>query len=119
MVEKVIGWLDREGNFFECEEYEHNDEATILQEKFNLKPIYKDGFVLFGTSLLEHLGWISITQSKYYGRVNNYPDRGFIGYENEKPFSKKQIDWFNKNRERLSPKQREHLDDFLEFARVK
>lgn len=58
---------------------------------------------------------MSITQSKYYDSLNKYLDRGFIYYENEKPFSQKQIEWFDKNREKLSTKQREHLDYFLEI----
>jgi len=62
----MCGWLDLNGKFHVCDEYDHISLANELEKKLGLKLFNEEDCKLFhGEHLLEKLGWIKFTQSQH------------------------------------------------------
>ena len=116
MVRKnVIGWLDLKGDFYSCYSYGHDELADALIEAQKIEPIIENGYVYFGTGLLEKLGYIRLTQSRFYETIHETPDKGFAYCNFDVKITKEQLKWFEDNKEILSNAQRLAFEDYIDF----
>lgn len=109
----IIGWLSPTGEFYECDCYGHSDLAINLMVDLKLQVIEKDGVFYKGEALLEELGWIRFTQTKFYDKYEEVTDKGFAFCNYDKSITYAQLKWVNENRKILSPCQLSELDDYI------
>ena len=101
----ICGWLSREGKFYECGESKHNLLASRLEKELDLKRFDEEKSIyLHDTALLETLGFIKFTQSKY-GQTAEFQVNQFMLFFGER-FSYPQRRWMDANMLKMSPSQR-------------
>lgn len=112
----MCGWLDLNGKFYSCEEYEHISLADELEEKLGLRLFDNENYIPFhGERLLEKLGWIKFTQSEFYRLLDDYPDKGYVFvFTGEHQLTKKQINWLLDSIDKFSPNQIEMIKKIFE-----
>ncbi|TYO95936.1 hypothetical protein [Desulfallas thermosapovorans] len=76
----VDGWLSREGVFYRCNYVDHSIYADKLCKKYGYQLLNSFPLSMNGEYTLEKKGWAKISNGK-------------VHYANEKPLSKKQLDF--------------------------
>jgi len=76
----IDGWLSRDGVFYKCNYVDHSLYADKICQKFGFKLLSRFPYHLNGEYTLEQKGWAKISNGK-------------VHYINEKPMSKKQLDF--------------------------
>ncbi len=76
----VDGWLSREGVLYQCNYVDHSIYADKLCKKFGYRLLKKFPYHMNGEYTLEQKGWAKISNGK-------------VHYMNEKPMSKKQLEF--------------------------
>jgi len=76
----VDGWLARDGSFYRCDYVFHAIFADRLCKKYGYKPLSTFPSSRNGEYTLEQKGWVKISNGK-------------VLYNNDKPMSKKQLDF--------------------------
>jgi len=111
----VCGWLDLNGEFHICGEYEHISLADELENKLGLKIYDRENFKLFhGEHLLEKLGWVKFTQAEFYKEYDSYPDKGYVFFLwSEHQLTRGQTDWLLDNMLTFSPSQIKMIEDIF------
>lgn len=101
----ICGWLSREGNFYECGESKHNLLASKLEKDLDLKMFSEErGIYLHDTSLLETLGFIKFTQSRY-GATDESNHNQYLLFFGTR-FSYPQRKWMEQNISKMLPEQK-------------
>lgn len=77
-LKNIDGWVDPEGNFYACQDHWSFADAMCRKRKYRL--LSKFFFKLDSEYTLEVNGWVKIS----LGRIH---------YHNEKPITKKQLDF--------------------------
>ena len=109
MSKFMCGWVNREGVFFPCNEYEHGDLARKIEYEHHLNAIFDEQFHwLSGESLLDYIGYIKVAQSNFFKEHVKY-DSGRIYYFSKYRMTKAQIEWLNDHIEDFSHEQLESL----------
>ncbi|OOM73861.1 hypothetical protein CLPUN_42960 [Clostridium puniceum] len=101
----ICGWLSREGNFYECGESKHNLLAAKLEEDLDLKMYSEERAIyLHDTALLEALGFVKFTQSKY-GSIEESIHNQYLLFFGTR-FSYPQRKWMELNISKMLPEQK-------------
>jgi len=85
-LEPKHGWLDKDGDFWQCDYGQHDDIAfsQINQHKYE----YVDNGMISATQIMEKHGWIKIQNTVAY-----HPDH--VNIEDAWYVTKKQFDFLN------------------------
>lgn len=113
MNQFLCGWLDREGEFYPCAEYEHLALAQKIEQKQHLTALFEGYGMCHDEFLLEQLGWVKLTQRDFYKDYECYPDCGCTLYPSTKPLTDKQTKWILTNMANMSPNQKEGANQIL------
>lgn len=113
----LSGWLSIDGDFVNVEYGYHDLVARWFEEYGIVKSIIDKNINKFahGERLFELLGYIKfVYRWSYYGGLESYvffPQQ--FGYEKE--VSNKQIQWMQKNYEKVTEKQRQYIQQYLYY----
>ena len=115
MSQFMCGWVDREGQFYKCGEYRHNGLAEEIIDVRDIPYVLheKYGF-LRGESLLDHIGYIKVTQANLFKEDVKY-DNGRVYYCSNHRMTKEQKNWIHDNMDNFSHKQLECISRIMEM----
>ena len=85
-LEPKHGWLDKDGNFWQCNYGQHNEMAFVEIKRHEY--VFNDNGMVSCTQIMEKQGWIKIQNS-----ITFHPDH--VNIEDAWYVTKKQFDFLN------------------------
>lgn len=104
------GILSPNGNFIECESYEHLELAKEIAEKLNSDYSYKSGIAC--EEYLQKLGYIIVRTRDVYGLIGYLDDNDKIIN-----LSDKQKKWLEDNYDKFPTDKQRSVDDLIDHNR--
>lgn len=101
------GILSPDGNFIECESYEHLDLAKEIAKKLNSEYSHKSG--LDCEEYLQKLGYVVVRARDVYGLIGYLDDNGKFIY-----LSDKQKKWLEDNYDNFPTDKQRSIDDLID-----
>lgn len=101
------GILSPNGNFIECESYEHLDLAKEIAEKLNSEYSYKNGIAC--EKYLQKMGYIIVRARDVYGLIGYLDDNDKMIY-----LSDAQKKWLEDNYDKFPTDKQRSVDDLID-----
>lgn len=102
------GFLDTEGNLYECSSWGHLDKAEEIVENMGVSVNNR----LEAEEYLQKQGWVVVRTSDVYGLIGYYKNKDS---EERYHLTDAQIDWLNKAYEDMTSECRKSVDEMLEW----